>query len=134
MKRYRELTMGKTLIMGRKTWESIPEQYRPLPGRTNVVLSQSPSYRVPEGVFVYPSLEQALHAHAEEDIVINGGASLYNEMLDHVDMLHITEVHQDIDGDTFFPEINSMIWQEIFREDHDLFSFVTYQKQLDRIK
>ena len=77
MQRYRNITMGKVVVMGRKTWESIPERFRPLPGRTNVVLTRQEAYPLPAGVERYASLAAALAAHAGAEIVINGGAAVY---------------------------------------------------------
>lgn len=126
--RYKQLTMGKTIVMGRKTWESIPEKYRPLPGRKNVVITRNASYQVPEGVEIFHTLEEALSAHASEEIIINGGAEIYAQAMPAVNRLEITEVHQTIEGDTKFPDINSAIWKETAREDHEGFSFVTYER------
>jgi dihydrofolate reductase len=126
--RYKQLTMGKTIIMGRKTWESIPEKYRPLPGRKNVVITRNASYQVPEGVEIFHTLEEALHAHAGDEVIINGGAEIYAQAMPVVNRLEITEVHQTIEGDTKFPDIDPAIWKETAREDHEGFSFVTYER------
>lgn len=129
MARYKQLTMGKVIIMGRKTWESIPEKYRPLPGRKNVVITRQPDYAIPEGVEVFGSLDDALKAHTQEDIIINGGGEIYRESMSIVDRLEITHIHRDIDGDTSFPVIDPNIWKETNREDHDDYSFVTYDRR-----
>lgn len=129
MKRYRTITMGKVVVMGRKTWESIPERFRPLPGRTNVVLTRDAGYRLPAGVERFGSLTEALAAHAGDDVVINGGGAVYAEAMDRADALDVTHVHRDVDGDTFFPAIDSVVWKETVREDHDGFSFVTYRRR-----
>ena len=126
LRRYRLVTMGKVVVMGRKTWESIPQKHRPLPGRTNVVVTRQPDYPLPAGVERAASLEDALTAHAAEDVVINGGAALYACAIARADVLDITHVHRDVDGDTFFPAIDPALWRESWREDHDGFSFVTY--------
>jgi dihydrofolate reductase len=128
LKRYRAVTMGKVVVMGRKTWESIPERYRPLPGRTNVVVTRQADYALPAGVERAVSLESALAAHAGEDVVINGGAAIYASAIGRADVLDITHVHRDVDGDTFFPPIDPRVWRESRREDHDGFSFVTYTR------
>lgn len=129
MERYKRLTMGKTLIMGRKTWESIPEKFRPLPGRKNVVITRQTNYLVPPGVGIFPSLDEALHACANEEIIINGGAEIYAQAMPHVQTLEITHVHQTVEGDTHFPPIDPSIWREVSREDYPEFSFVTYTRQ-----
>jgi dihydrofolate reductase len=128
MKRYRDVTMGKVVVMGRKTWESIPERYRPLPGRTNVVVTGQASYPLPPGVERAASLEEALVAHATDEVVINGGAAIYRQAMDRADTLDITHVDRDVDGDTFFPTIDPAVWKETWREDHPGFSFVTYER------
>lgn len=128
MKRYRDVTMGKVVVMGRKTWESIPQRHRPLAGRTNVVVTRQATYPLPPGVERASSLAAALAAHVRDEIVINGGAALYREAMDRADTLDITHVDRDVDGDTFFPPIDPGIWKETWREDHPGFSFVTYER------
>lgn len=129
MQRYRNITMGKVVVMGRKTWESIPERFRPLPGRTNVVLTRQEAYPLPAGVERYASLAAALAAHAGAEIVINGGAAVYAAALGCADALELTRVHRDVEGDTFFPALDPAVWKETAREDHDGFSFVTYRRR-----
>ena len=128
LRRYKEVTMGKVVIMGRKTWESIPERHRPLPGRTNVVVTRQAHYRLPGGVERVGSLAEALAAHREEDVVINGGAAIYRDAMVYADELDITHVDREVDGDTFFPAIDPAVWKESRRDDHDGFSFVTYER------
>ncbi len=129
MKRYRAITMGKVVVMGRKTWESIPERFRPLPGRTNVVVTRQDGYPLPAGVECYASLTDALTAHAGDDVVVNGGGAVYAEAMARADVLDLTHVHCDVDGDTFFPAIDPAVWKETTRADHDGFSFVTYRRR-----
>ena len=127
--RMRELTLGKVLIMGRNTWESIPEYRRPLPKRTNVVITRQENYSVPEGVEVYSTIQDAIEAHAGEEIVSFGGTRVFHDMMPMADTLEITHVHKNVDACTaFFPEVNKKEWKEICREDHDGFSFVTYKR------
>lgn len=128
MKRYRDVTMGKVVVMGRKTWESIPEKFRPLAGRTNVVVTRQATYPLPPGVERRGSLAEALAAHAGEDVIINGGGAIYAEAIASADALDVTHVHRDVAGDTFFPPIDPAHWKETWREDHDGFSFVTYRR------
>jgi dihydrofolate reductase len=129
MKRMRALTLGKVLIMGRKTWESIPLHRRPLPMRTNVVISRNNAYKVPDGVEVYSSINAAIAAHPNEEIVGFGGTKIFADMIDMADTLEITHVHQTVDScDAFFPRIDPAVWAETWREDHDGFAFVTYKK------
>ena len=128
MRRYRAITMGKVVVMGRKTWESIPVKFRPLPGRTNVVVTRQADYPLPDGVERQASLTAALAAHGEEEIVVNGGAEIYAQAMDRADALDITHVDRDIDGDAFFPAIDPARWRPIWREDHADFAFVTYAR------
>ncbi len=129
MARVKAHTVGKVLLMGRNTWESIPEKFRPLPNRTNVVITSNASYTVPEGVEIYSSIEDAIAAHPHEDIVSFGGAGIYKAMLPMADTLIVTHVHKHVDGDTFFPTVNWNDWKETEREDFDEYSFATYERR-----
>ena len=129
MRRYRAVTMGKVVVMGRKTWESIPEKFRPLAGRTNVVVTRQGDYPLPDGVERRPSLAAALAAHASRDVVINGGGDLYAQAMPRADVLDVTLVDRDVDGDTFFPAIDPAVWTPTWREDHEGFAFVTYRRR-----
>ena len=109
--------MGSPILMGRKTFDSIG---RPLPGRTNIIISRDPSYRQP-GCQVFNEIESAIEScrHLPEVFVI-GGSSFYESMLPLADILYLTEVRQDFTGDTFFPVIHPAHWLETAREDiHD---------------
>ncbi|MBU0540676.1 dihydrofolate reductase [Patescibacteria group bacterium] len=130
MKRFRDLTTGKTVIMGRNTWFSLPEKFRPLPNRKNVVLTFEPDDVFPDGVESYSKLEDAVAAHANEpEVMIMGGAMIYAAAMPLAERLYITHVHQSPDGDVFFPVIDPAVWQETAREDHEGFSFVTYDRK-----
>lgn len=131
LKRFKALTTGHTIIMGRKTFDSLPKGA--LPNRRNIVLSRS--VKAIDGCDVYGSLKEALqHCTAEEDIYIIGGASVYEQALPLADRLCLTEVHDTpAEADAFFPEFGE--WHEIWREDHDTdekhaqkYSFVDYTK------
>lgn len=131
MKRVREITRGKVLIMGRNTWESIPEHRRPLPDRINVVITKNKSYPLPAGVERYDSVPQAIKAHQNEEIVGFGGQRIFEEMIEIAHVLEITHVDQTIDNcHAFFPRIDPIIWRETKREDHNNFSFITYQRRI----
>lgn len=129
MKRFRELTTGKTVVMGRNTWLSLPEKFRPLPNRKNVVVTHVAEDTFPPGVEHYSSLDDALNAQdpAQETMVIGGGM-IYKAAMPNADRLYITHVHQRPDGDTFFPVIEPDTWRETQREDHEGFSFATYER------
>ena len=116
--------------MGQATFESILEYLgKPLPGRKTVVLSRDPNFKAPDEVRVYNDLDKAWEELKDEDVYVCGGASIYAQTINHVDTLFITHVHQKVDGDVFFPEIDKNIWQETWKEDHEGFSFVTYVKR-----
>jgi dihydrofolate reductase len=128
LRHFRDVTMSKVVVMGRKTWESIPERFRPLAGRTNVVVTGQASYPLPAGVERASSLQAALAAHAGDDVVIGGGGTLYAAAMPRADVLELTHVHRDVDGDTFFPAVDPSVWREAARDDHDEFSFVRYER------
>ena len=116
MRRFRALTMGKPIIMGRRTHESIGKA---LPGRRNIVLSRNPDYRAP-GCVVVANLQQALDACdvAQEAMVI-GGAQLYSEALARAHRMYLTLLEGSFSGDTWFPEYDLREWRECSRENHE---------------
>ncbi len=126
---FKELTSGKIVLMGRKTWESLPEKFRPLPKRKNIIITRQEKYFVGEGVEVFGEIEEALKKYQNEEIFIIGGAEIYRQTLEFADRLEITHVHQKVDGDAFFPEIQTNIWEEVKRLDFEQFSFVSYKKK-----
>lgn len=130
MEHFKNLTKGKAILMGRKTWESLPEKFRPLPGRLNIVITRQKDYPVPKGVLVFDTIDAActnpeLRTQNSELMVI-GGADIYRQTIDRADTLYITHVNKDVPGDAFFPMIDPTVWKETWREDHEGFSFVTY--------
>ena len=125
---FKKITTGNIVLMGRKTWESIPEKFRPLPHRTNIIISHQKNLNLPDNVLLYHTVDDALNKHSGEHIFIIGGAELYTQTILKANILYITHVHYNVDGDTFFPKIDMDIWQETEREDHDGFSFVTYNR------
>ena len=117
LKHFKQVTMGKSIIMGRKTWESL--YVKPLPGRSNIVVTRNASY-LAEGAEMSDSLESALTlAEGEDEAMIIGGAELFAAAIDTSERLHLTEVHAEIEGDTFFPDFDRSLWREISREAHD---------------
>lgn len=114
LQHFRRVTMGKPLLMGRRTYESIG---RPLPGRHNIVLTRDPAYRAP-GCTVVHSLDEALRAASDsEEIMVMGGAELYRQLLARAERLYLTLVHAEVEGDVHFPDIDPGEWREISRED-----------------
>lgn len=115
LKHFKNITMGHPIIMGRKTYESIG---RPLPGRLNIIITRDKNYQAP-GCTVVNSIEDALSITQENDeIFIIGGASLYQSMLPFTQRLYLTLIHQEIEGDAYFPELNMNDWVEIERNTH----------------
>ena len=134
MKHFKEVTMGHSIIMGRKTFESFPR--RPLPGRQNIVITRNADWQYP-GVTVVHSLDEAI-ASAETDIVfIIGGAQVYEQALPRVDVLHLTLIHARwASADVYFPALNIDEWQEVSREHHESdhrnayeFDFITLKRR-----
>lgn len=130
---FKQVTMGKPVIMGRKTYESIG---RPLPGRTNIVLTRSSDFH-PEGVLVATGLEQALDlAAGAEEVMIIGGGSIYELALPLAGRLYLTYVENSYQGDAWFPDFDQTLWQMISSEEHRAdgknssdYRFVTYQRK-----
>lgn len=114
LKRFKEITLGKPVMMGRKTFLSIGKA---LVGRRNIVLSTDPDF-VAQGCEVFSSIEEALSAVKDEsEIMIIGGAQLYHELLPKADRLYLTLIHDHVEGDAFFPAWERSDWQEISRHD-----------------
>lgn len=115
LKRFKELTTGQVIIMGRKTYESIG---RPLPNRINIVITRQTGYQ-PEGVIIVHSLEEALlkaKSLHRGDIYVVGGAEIYEQSMDLADEIELTQLHDIFDGDAFFPIIDEQIWQMVSKE------------------
>ncbi|WP_150427198.1 dihydrofolate reductase [Dechloromonas sp. CZR5] len=129
MAHFKALTSGQTVIMGRKTWESLPPRFRPLPGRRNIVISRQPAYAAP-GAELADSLEAALAlaASAETAFVI-GGEQIYRQAMAFADRLEITEVDLEPEGDAWFPEIPATIWDKVATTPGEGYAFVTYRRR-----
>ena len=125
--RFKRLTMGQVLIMGRKTWASIG---RALPGRTTFVVTRDKMWRG-EGVYAVPSLDEAFDqaaARNPETIFVAGGGEIYRAAWDRLTGLEITEVDAEPEGDVTFPEIDPQVWSEVSREPHEGYAFVSYRR------
>jgi dihydrofolate reductase len=112
LKRFKQLTMGKAIVMGRKTWDSLPR--KPLPGRDNIVVTRQRDWSA-DGAIVTHSLTEALAGKA--DVSVIGGGEIYRETLAHASRIELTEVHRDFEGDAYFA-FDRTQWREIAREDH----------------
>ena len=138
LKYFKQVTMGKPVIMGRKTYESIG---KPLPGRLNVVITRDPAYQV-EGAKVVHSLAEAIELSESqafidgvEEAMVIGGEQIYAQALPLAERLYITQVHAEVEGDAMFPELVLSDWDEVGRDDFKAegpnpydYSFVVYQR------
>lgn len=136
---FQDKTMGHPCVMGDKTYESLPDNAKPLPGRENIVLTFDKNYN-PPGTKIFFSWEDAMeYLKDKEKAYICGGASIYKLGLKVADTLELTRIHKEIDGDTFFPEINFDEWELVKKEDGEginkrtgetlKFSFLTYRRK-----
>lgn len=134
MQRFRDLTKGHPVIMGRKTFESLPEEYRPLPGRKNVVITRSPEWSYPD-VVVANSIEDAIQKASDfdsEEVFNIGGAQIYTMGLPLADRLYLTVVDADLEGDAYFPpydEFTKTISEEKSGDDKYSYTFLTLEKE-----
>ena len=134
MKHFKEVTMGHSIIMGRKTFESFPR--RPLPGRQNIVITRNAGWQYP-GVTVAHDLNEAIAAAETDTVFIIGGAQIYELALPLVDVLHLTRIHARwASADVYFPALNMDEWQEVSREHHESdhrnayeFDFITLKRR-----
>lgn len=136
LKRFKALTTGHHLLMGRKTWESVG---KPLPGRVSVVITRQDGYQVPPGVILVRSVEEALEVAAragDPEAFVGGGGEIYQQSLHRADRMYLTRVHAEVEGDTFFPDFDDVSeWHltdaEHFEADEKNdypFSFLTYER------
>ena len=132
LRHFKDITMGHSIVMGRKTFESIG---KPLPGRRSVVVTNNPGYWQ-EGITIVHSIEQAMHDLKDEsEIFIIGGAQIFRHGLDLADRMYTTLIHHSFEADTWFPEIDLNVWKEVRREDHSRdvknpydYSFINYER------
>ncbi len=129
MAHFKALTAGHPVIMGRKTWESLPPRFRPLPGRRNIVISRQADYVAP-GAEVADSLEIALKMASTVALAfVIGGEQIYRQAMAVADRLEITEVELEPEGDAWFPEIATVDWEKTAKTEGAGFSFVTYRRR-----
>jgi len=116
MRHFHDLTLGKPIIMGRKTYESIG---KPLPNRTNIIITRDQNYNA-EGCIVVHSIDEALKAsEGNEEVMVIGGAQIYKEILPKANKMYLTIIDADFEGDAFFPEYNIEEWEETAYEEHE---------------
>jgi len=131
MKRFKELTTGHAVVMGRRTFESLPEAFRPLPNRRNIVLSRSPGYE-PAGAEAFADLDSAVEA-CDGDCFVIGGAAVYREALRVAQRIYATEIEADFEGDTLFPQLSAGEWRCVQRGERIVengipFTFALYER------
>jgi dihydrofolate reductase len=127
LRHFKRTTLGKAVVMGRKTFQSIG---RPLPGRRNVVVTRDEGW-IADGVWVAHSLEQGLAIAGGGEVMVIGGAELFGAALPMADRLYVTEVHRAYDGDAVFPALDAAVWREVSRQDHEgdpALSFVVLER------
>ena len=134
LKRFKQLTLNKPVIMGRVTYESILKFLgKPLPDRKNIVMTSNPNFKV-EGVIVANSVNEAIEKAKKfgEQIFVIGGEKIYEQTLPIADKLEITKIWKDYEGDAHFPEINEKEWRRVLKEDREgkdvSYSFMTYER------
>lgn len=137
MKYFMQTTKGHHCIMGRKNYQSIPEKFRPLPNRTNIVVTRQAKFDAP-GCVVVNSIEAGINIarkKGEAEVFIIGGAEIYKSSMKQADRLYLTEILGHIEGDTHFPEFNPKEWMEVSRDHHGTderhayaFDFVVYER------
>ena len=133
LQNFKKITLGKPIVMGRKTYESIGKA---LPGRENIVITRQRDYR-PEGCTVFSSLDDVYEYCADiPEVIIIGGAELFKQTLDHAERIYLSEVHARVEGDAFFPDLNRDDWQEVSREEFPAdekneypFSFIVLERK-----
>jgi dihydrofolate reductase len=117
LKLFKEITLGKPVIMGRRTWESLPR--KPLPGRRNIVITRNPDY-VAEGAEIVRSVDEALAVCAgEPEVSIIGGGQVYEQAMSRTDRIYLTRIHLEVDGDTLLPDLPAQEWREVERRAFD---------------
>lgn len=135
---FKKKTKGHHVLMGRKNFESLPDKFRPLPDRVNMILSRNEDLDIKD-TLVFQDIEEAIsHAEGnnEPELFIIGGGEIYKMALDYADRIYLTEIHTELDGDTYFPEFNKNQWEEVDRKHHEKderhqysFDFVVYEKK-----
>ena len=125
LQRFKKLTTNNIVIMGRKTFESLPKESKPLPNRLNIIISRNKNYKV-DNCLVVNSLSQALRkAGSDKKVFVIGGGEIYKEALKYADNIYVTEVDGEFKGDTYFPTLNRT-WKEVKREEKEGYRFIDY--------
>lgn len=138
MRYFMQTTKGHYVIMGRKNYESIPEKFRPLPNRTNIVITRQKNLQI-GGCIVAHSIEEALEIakkDSNEEVFVIGGAQIFNQSMKYAQRMYLTEIQAPVEGDTFFPDFSADDWREVMRVFHPVderhkyaFDFVIYDRK-----
>lgn len=138
MRYFMQTTFGHHVIMGRKNYDSLPHKFKPLPNRTNIIVTHQVNF-IAEGCRVVNSIDEAIEiarANDEGELFIIGGAQIYHQAIPLAHYLYLTEIHSDVDGDTYFPEFDRTQWTEVSRKSHAMderhrfaFDFVIYKRK-----
>lgn len=134
LRRFKRLTLGKTVIMGRKTWESLPR--KPLQGRKNVVITDVPGETIVNAITAYSIGDALSKCEGDEEIFIIGGGSIYRQFMPLADRLYITHVHKSVPADIYFPEIDMDTWEIVEKDDSGSnkngaipYTYIIYEKK-----
>ena len=129
LERFRAFTKGQVVIMGRKTWESLPEERRPLPNRINIMISST--LEQARGFYVLPTLKDGIEKakEFEKEIYIIGGSGIFREGIEFADKMYLSFIKKEYEGDTFFPEFDEKEWNIARKEEHKEFEFVEYVRK-----
>jgi len=133
LKHFKQVTDGKTVLMGKNTFDSVMNRIKkPLPNRRNVVITRNMDHKAPEGVLVYHDLDTALSELSKDsdELMVLGGSQIYKQFLDmdKVDKMIITEVNYEVDGDVMFPKVDWSKWKKVSEDPREDFSFVEYER------
>ncbi len=129
LKHFKKLTLGKTVLMGRKTYDSIFKRLgKPLPERKNVVVTRQKDLAFPPEVLVFPSIPEALKHLSNEDVYIIGGANIFHQTFPLANKMILTHVDGDYEGDVFFPEVDYLAWRKTSEEKHEGYTFAEYER------
>ena len=130
LKHFKEVTMGHTVLMGRKTYDNIFARIgKPLPGRKNVVITNQKNLEFPKDVLVFNDVNSALDfLQTENEIMFIGGATIFEQLMDKADYIYLTHIDKDVDGDVFFPKMDHKQWKKVKEETHEGFSFREYER------
>lgn len=127
LRHFKKLTLGKTVLMGRKTYDSIVKRLgKPLPERNNVIITSNKEFMGPEGVRVFHAIPDALEALKTEEVYVIGGEQIFKQLLPNADKIIITHVHGEYPGDAYFPEVDFSRWRKVSEEPHEGYTFAEY--------